>query len=374
MKTLANFRVYRATVADIQKSNILGLTKLLAGEFSDFDIAEDFEAELRKNRAADPFASAWAKWGFSAPDFFYEDSLVHVANSVLRFQTEKRERLLPGDVLRKAIAEEGRALQDKQEEPLNKKQWAEIKDVVTARLLPKSHIVVKTVPAVMFQSGKDVLLVIFSSSAKVCEDVQSLLRSSFGGWPFYPFTNSYAWPVEGFMTGILRGDYRHFEAINTVTLFNPDEGAVTYKDQDLTASNEPLQEHLNNHYTVKKMALAFHSDGDKKGDSFTMMKMDAKGAFSAWKLSDVKDVEAREYGQDGMLEATEAYDLIFTRDVNWMISQIDIAMKKLEADRDTPVEEESRDDQIAAAHLNGTMHHVTEQESEEEDDDENWEL
>lgn len=369
MKTLANFRVYRATVADIQKSNILGLTKLLAGEFSDFDIAEDFEAELRKNRAADPFASAWAKWGFSAPDFFYEDSLVHVANSTLRFQTEKRERLLPGDVLRKAIAEEGRALQDKQEEPLNKKQWAEIKDVVTARLLPKSHIVVKTVPAVMFQSGKDVLLVIFSSSAKVCEDVQHLLRSSFGGWPFYPFTNSYAWPVEGFMTGILRGDYRHFEAINTVTLSHPDEGVVTYKDQDLTEHNEPLQEHLNNHYTVKKMAFAYHMDGHKEGDSYTTMKMDAKGGFSAWKLSDVKDMQAREYGQDGMLEATEAYDLIFTRDVNSMIEQIDIAMKKIDEDIDGKEAETTRDDDIALAHLNGTMHQQTEQESEEDDED-----
>ncbi|MGG9131215.1 recombination-associated protein RdgC [Enterobacter hormaechei] len=374
MKTLANFRVYRATVADIQKSNILGLTKLLAGEFSDFDIAEDFEAELRKNRAADPFASAWAKWGFSAPDFFYEDSLVHVANSTLRFQTEKRERLLPGDVLRKAIAEEGRALQDKQEEPLNKKQWAEIKDVVTARLLPKSHIVVKTVPAVMFQSGKDVLLVIFSSSAKVCEDVQHLLRSSFGGWPFYPFTNSYAWPVEGFMTGILRGDYRHFEAINTVTLSHPDEGVVTYKDQDLTEHNEPLQEHLNNHYTVKKMAFAYHMDGHKEGDSYTTMKMDAKGGFSAWKLSDVKDMQAREYGQDGMLEATEAYDLIFTRDVNTMISQIDIAMKKIDEEIDGKDAETTRDDDIAAAHLNGTMHQVTAQESEDDDAEEEWEL
>lgn len=374
MKTLANFRVYRATVADIQKSNILGLTKLLAGEFSDFDVAEDFEAELRKHRAADPFASAWSKWGFSAPDFFYDESLVHVANSLLRFQTEKRERLLPGDVLRKAIAEEGRALQDKQEEPLNKKQWAEIKDVVTARLLPKSHIVIKTVPAVMFQSGKDVLLVIFSSSAKVCEDVQSLLRSSFGGWPFYPFTNSYGWPVEGFLTGILRGDYRHFEAINRVTLSHPDEGEVTYKDQDLTKHNEPLQEHLGNDYTVKRMAFAFHNDGNKEGDSYTTMKMDAKGSFSAWKLSDVKDMEAREYGQDGMLEATEAYDLIFTRDVNWMVSQIDHAMKKIDEAHDTPADKESRDDDIALAHLNGQMHTVTEAEPEAEDDDEEYEL
>jgi len=373
MKSLANFRVYRSTEGDIQKSNILGLTKLIEGNFSGLDVAEDFEEELRKNRAADPFASSWAKWGFSAPDFFYEDALVHVANDVLRFQVEKRERLLPGDVLRKAITEEGRSLQDKQEEPLNKKQWAEIKDVVTARLLPRSHIVTKVVPVLMFRSGKDILLVIFSSSAKVCEDIQHLLRGAFGGWPFYPFTNSYSWPIEGFMTGVLRGDYPHFEAINTVTLFNPDEGAVTYKDQDLSTHNEPLQEHLNNHYTVKKMAFAFHADADKDGDSYSTMKMDAKGGFSAWKLSDVKDMEAREYGQDGMLEATEAYDLIFTRDVTSMIFRVDKAMKKIDEERDTPKEEESRDDQIASAILNGTLHEVVEQESEEEDD-ENYEL
>lgn len=363
MKTLASFRIYRATKADIEKSNILALNKLLGGNF-DFESEIDFDEELKKHRAGDPFASSWAKWGFSAPDYFYDECLCHVANGTLRFQTEKRERLLPGDVLRKAITEEGNALQEKQEEPLNKKQWAEIKDVVTARLLPKSHIVSKIVPAVMIPSGADVLLVIFSSSAKVCEDVQSLLRSTFGGWPFYPFTNSFAWPVEGFMTNVLAGHYDHFEAINTVTLSHPDEGAVTYKDQDLSEHNEPLQEHLRNHYTVRKMAFAYHQDGNKEGDSYSHMKMDAKGGFSGWKLSDVKDEQARDYGSEGMLEVMEGYDLIFTREITSMVRQIDIAMKRIDEEREAADAEvaDDRDTQVAEAILNGTMHEVLKEE------------
>lgn len=330
MKIFNSYRVYMTKKDNIMEREEDRSLRILVNEGFSGEIAERALHNVLKDAPAkDPSAASWSAWGFSAPSFF-EDRLCLGYEGCMFFFAEKRERLLPGDVLKRAVAEEITALQLKQEEPVNKKQIAEIKDVVVARLLPKSHIKARTIPMMFTTVGDVVFLYVFTSSAKLAEDCLGLFRHVNATAPVYPFGYEFLHPVEMFLTDILRSplDYPHFSAGKSASMFEKQQGTVVYKDAELDPDiNEALRENLATGYYCNKLQYRFASNPGDEPDEYITVSMTGKGSFSGMKFSNMLEDRTRdeESGQ-GAREYFLAYGFILSRTLNDLIWNIRKAM------------------------------------------------
>lgn len=335
MKIFNSYRVYSAKKTTIQEREDDKAIRTLITEGFSGDIAERaLHNILKEAPAKDPSISSWSAWGFSAPSFF-EDRLCLGYEGCMFFFAEKRERLLPSDVLKRAVAEEIEALQAKQEEPVNKKQIAEIKDVVVARLLPKSHIKARVIPMMFTTVGDTVFLYVFTSSAKLAEDCLSIFRSVNVTAPVFPFGYEFLHPIEAFLTDILRSplDYQHFAPGKAASLFEKQQGTVVYKDAELDPdTNDALRDNLDAGYYCKKLQFKFMSSPGDEPDEFITVSMDAKGGFSGMKFSNM--LEDRTRDEDTTSDQRtyfQAYGFILSRtltDLIWNIRKVMAAGEK----------------------------------------------
>lgn len=334
MKLFNQFRVYQSSVESLQENDTDKVLRKMFNNGTDDEEAADMLHEILFPRpASDPSISSWSSWGFSAPSFF-EDRLALTFEGCTFFFAEKRERLLPGDVLKRAVAEEIAELQRKQEEPVNKKQVAEIKDVVVARLLPKSHIKARVVPMMFTQVGDKILLYVFTSSAKIAEDCTALLRSANGCLPLIPFGNEFLHPMESFLTDVLRDplSYKNFTPAHNAVLFDREMGVVSYKDAALEIEeNETLCEQLDMNFICRKLQMRFAGDPSMP-DEHLLFTLDAKGSFSGVKFSNM--LEDRTRNDDTTSDARtyfQAYGFILSRTLNDMLWKIRSVMAVGEA-------------------------------------------
>lgn len=121
--------------------------------------------------AADPTAGQWRKLGFV--DVLPGVKVFHGASRSRVVSVEISERVLPGQVLRNEVLKRVAVLSERGE-IINKKRVAEVRDVVEAELLVKSHIKSTRVNVII----TDDLIVVGTGSPKVADDIIGLFRNS----------------------------------------------------------------------------------------------------------------------------------------------------------------------------------------------------
>jgi recombination associated protein RdgC len=114
--------------------------------------------------------------------------LVHAADGALLVCAERQERLLPGAVVRQAVAEQVGEIERAEGRPVHRKERRDLQDRVVQELLPKAFVRATRVFALV--DPRLALLLVDSASPKRAEEVVALLRGSVGSLRARPLTTA----------------------------------------------------------------------------------------------------------------------------------------------------------------------------------------
>lgn len=300
-------------------------------------------SRLEDNPTFDPTGSQWRGFGFTPPindDEFFVDiqGAGHLAC------VEINERNLPGTVVREEVA--NRILKYREEtgrEKLSKKQIMEIKDEVVAELLPKAFIRRKLIP-IMFIADK---VVVFSTSAKVVDDVASLLVGTIhDGITLAPLELLVENNIDSMLTILAKNGTSEFEdddgepiahlAISNVgTLKGPAKQTITIKDKDIASHD--MQELLKQDYTVVKLGVERCTEPGADADAgFTL---NSKLVFSQFKV--VESLSVRGKSKEDAADTFMATAYIVARGVADVLDTTIVVMGGLRAEPKKTEEEQA---------------------------------
>ncbi|MEX2334509.1 MAG: recombination-associated protein RdgC, partial [Pseudohongiella sp.] len=162
-----------------------------------------------------------SRFGWVSPLGKEEEALTHVVGDCIMVCARKDEKLLPAAVVNDAVNEQVEELEAKQSRKVYRKEKLQIKDDVTAALLPRAFSRTRKVFA--YIDHKAGLLVVNSSSASAAEELISGLRECLGSMPVVPADVQQA--PGSVMTGWLQAQVAdgQFEISENCELFNPAE-------------------------------------------------------------------------------------------------------------------------------------------------------
>lgn len=254
--------------------------------FKNFQVFEHSDGvvnldELHNFEQYEPSGGSWRGMGFGRVDVD-DDFWIDVQGAARLACVQINERILPGAVLKEKMLERVLSIQAREGRKLGKKEYAEVRDEVTLDLLPTAFIRRKLVP-VMFTNDNRVL--IFTSSAKLCDDIFVLLiRACKGFAELQPI----ALPrlVKNSITGTLTtlavlgqsvtededDDSIDYLAIaNAAVLKGDGKKTIRIKDKDMAASD--MQTLLKQDYTVTALRLYYFeplSQASEEAATFTL--------------------------------------------------------------------------------------------------------
>lgn len=217
---------------------------------------------LGRYEATDPTGSQWRTLGF-LPITGDDDFVIDIQGAGFLSCLQINERNLPGAVLREKVLERVLDIQARQGRKAGKKEIAEIKDDVALELLPKAFIKRKLVPVMFLSNG---MVLVFSSSTKVCDDTMSMLVRAMDDESFSPglLSNMVQKNIDSELTMLARTGQSELDddagypidwlGITTVgTLKGPNKQTISVKDKDMASHD--MQELLKQDYTVTKLGL-----------------------------------------------------------------------------------------------------------------------
>lgn len=214
------------------------------------DFIRTLHGKLRDLPAHDPDNGQWRTWGFVVPfhgqpaDLKNEwDSLgeedeyvqplaveIHETGAVI-ICVEKREKVLPSSAINDKLFDRAKEMSEREERELNRKDYAILKDEVTAQLL-KTAPVRRSRIYVMFDQRD---LIVFTSSQKAAEETTALIRSAFSSLPTVPAYVSNI-GLQQFFKDVMSRDEKvraTFQPGTTVKLKSDEGEVVTVKDGDI---------------------------------------------------------------------------------------------------------------------------------------------
>ena len=209
---------------------------------ADDELAEHpLEVALHSKPARPCASQELSTYGFIAPFGKGEDApLVQVSGDFLLIATRKEERILPGNVVREAVAEKVEQIEADQGRKVYKKERDQIKDEIIQAFLPRAFIRRKaTYAAIDTKSG---LIYIDAFHPGRAEDLLSTLREVIGSLPVRPITTKLA-PASS-MTDWLKTQKAadKFFVLDEAKLSDTHEdgGTIAARRQDLTSDEIQL--------------------------------------------------------------------------------------------------------------------------------------
>ncbi|HEX8590663.1 recombination-associated protein RdgC [Pseudomonas sp.] len=218
--------------------------------------AAAIEQALASKRARPCGRQELETYGFVAPVGGGEDApLLHVVGGFLYLVAKKSARNLPGAVVRDAVTEKVKDIEERQARKVYKKERDQLKDEVIQQLLPHAFVRHSTTRAlIMPEQG---LIVVDSASPKVAEDLLSTLRECIGSLPVRPLTVKIA--PTAMVTEWVKQQRagEGFFVLDECEMRDTTEdgGIVRCKRQDLTS--DEIQLHLSAGKLVTQLALAW---------------------------------------------------------------------------------------------------------------------
>lgn len=277
-------------------------------------------AELQKQMEAFRFTSVgaqeMAKSGWFPALVDGSDNLVHESNGQLLLKIRKEEKILPGPVLKKAIAEKVAKLEADQSRKLKKTEKDAVKDEVLHSLLPRAF--TKDSFTQIWIDTKSGLITVDASSAKKAEDALALLRKSLGSLPVTPVTLSD--PIELTLTEWLKSGElpAGFSLGDSATLkaVLEDGGVLKSKKQDL------VSDEIRNHVDAGKLVTELALDWQER-IQFTLT--DA-AAIKRIRFSDVLTEQNDDIDREDVAQRADADWLLITGELSALISQLVVAL------------------------------------------------
>lgn len=255
---------------------------------------------LAQNVEYEPTGSQWRGIGFAPFSPKISEELVWSgAEGVNLFTLMIHERALTAATVREEVLKRGDVIEAREGRKVYRNEYAQLKDVVIAELLPKAFIKHRRINAMVI----DNLLVVGASTAKLAEDFLDTLRSAMGGLAIRPFSTKMT-PAE-WMTRLMREKKLEELAVgDTVKLMNTVKDTVSFKGIDL--SDDEPQTYLHNAFSPKELGIFLGTD--------LYFKLTDTLIFKGLKFSD-QLVTASHEDADGDLAAIIDADIIMTTDV-----------------------------------------------------------
>jgi recombination associated protein RdgC len=298
--------------------------------------------DLDEHEAQDPVGSQWRALGFITLDG--ESFAMDVQGAGTLVCVQVNERVLPGAVIREKVAARIRELEDAEGRRPGKKQIAEIKDDVVMALLPIAFIRRKLVPVLFTEQ----YVLVFTSSAKLSDDVVSLLMRACPRLPDMRLSNLHAMVknnIEGALTTLAREGQSAEESVtdeaidyfvigNAAVLKGEGKKSIRVKDKSLEDSD--MQALLKQDYSVQALRLDFIEAGSN--DTSMTFTLNDHLVFSGIVLADVSTATERGEEAKAALFMTTAWMTSIT--VRRALAAITDVMGGLNADttsQDAPV-------------------------------------
>ncbi len=232
--------------------------------------SEHFD-KFDEHPSEDPSGGQWRTLGF-AP-ISTNEYWIDVQGAGKLCLVQLNERILPGAVQKEKIVERLASIELREGRKVNKKEYASIRDDVAMELLPKAFIRRKLIP-VLFRGDR---VYVFSSSAKLCDDVTGLLVGTIND-PAVLVMAQLGTCVESAPAAVLTAmakensgadfseSYR-FEATFGAVLKGADKKAIRIKDVDINGHD--VHSLLEQDYTVVQLDVAWF-DGENSGAVATL--------------------------------------------------------------------------------------------------------
>jgi recombination associated protein RdgC len=215
-------------------------------------------AEKLADHAFVPCGSAErSRTGWVSPLGRDEETLVHALGPYLMLCARKDEKLLPASVVNEVLLEKVEEIEARQGRKVYRKEKLQLKDDVTASLLPRAFCRSRRLFA--YLAPREDLLVINTSSAGQAEELIAALREALGSMPVVPVDVQHA--PSAVMTAWLKAQQadQQFVINQDCELFNPleDGNVIRFTGQDLYADETHV--HLAAGKQVKKLGVVWNN-------------------------------------------------------------------------------------------------------------------
>lgn len=257
---------------------------------------------LATAQAEDPAESQWRRLGLVVPvpvcgEAYGDETPMAVAvagTSAILMMAELRERKLPSASINDKLVERVAEFERKEGRAAHKKDIAMLKDEITAKMLKHAPITRKRVP-ILLQDG---LCIMFTSSAKLTDDVSGMLRQLLGTWPAVPVLveGVSAWMKDIAIRGIDEDvDEDIFVAADSAKLVDTsgDKAVITIKDEQISCTGGTLDTLLDagRTFDVDEMAITFYPDGHDPDKMIVDMKVHKNGIIKKLAIRDLTDAD-----------------------------------------------------------------------------------
>lgn len=227
--------------------------------------------------------------------------LVHASQDFCLIAARKEERLLPGSVVREALAEKVEEIEAAQMRKVYKKERDQLKDEIVQSLLPRAFVRRQlTRAAIAPQLG---LILVDAGSPKKAEELLSTLRECLGSLPVRPLAVKVA-PTATFTDWLKNQQASHgLHLLDECELrdTHEDGGIVRCKRQDL--GSDEVQNHLAAGKVVTRLSVAW-------SDKLSLL-IDDKLAIKRLRFEDLlQEQAAQEAGDDDLAWQDASFTLM----------------------------------------------------------------
>ena len=278
--------------------------------------ADELQAKLEQFRFTPPGAQDMSKSGWVSPLVAGSENLVHSADGNLLLKVQKEEKILPGPVLKKALAEKVAKLEAEKSRKLKKTERDSLKDEVLHTLLPRAFSRESSIQ--IWIDTKSGLIIVDAASARKAEDALALLRKSIGSLPVVPLTLES--PIELTITEWVRsGDLpAGFTLGDSATLkaVLEDGGVLKSKKQDLVS--DEIRTHLEAGKLFTELALNW-----QERIKFTLTD---SGMLKRIQFSDVLAEQNDDIDREDVAARADADFVLMAGELSALISQLVVAL------------------------------------------------
>jgi len=254
--------------------------------------------------------------GWTTPFGRHSENRLQVAEGYWLVAMRKEERILPGSVIKEALAEKVEEIESRDARKVYKKERDTLKDEIIMSLLPRAFTRNQTTLALI--APGEGWIAVDASSNKRAEDLLNLLRESTGSLPVRPLNVKLA-PSAAMTDWVRTGSAPEgFVVLDECELRDTQEdgGVIRCKRQDL-ASDE-IQQHLSVGKQVSQLALAWQ---DKLS-----ITLDDKLAVKRLRFEDLLRDEADEQGGDDMAGQLDASLVIMAKTLSELLPALTAAL------------------------------------------------
>lgn len=223
------------------------------------DLSAESLNEMLTADAAQPLGNADARrHGWTPPASRTSELFMHEIQGHRLFSMLKQERLLPGSVVKDAVAEKVDELEASEGRFLTRKEKTAIKEQVTEHLLPQAF--VKTTKVFAWWDIKRQRITVNSPSRSVCEDLLDLLRETLGSLKVTPVSTQ-TLPVRAMTDWLSDAPSRHanLQLGDVITLKAKGDDGV-WKGRQIDPDSDEIQQMLETGRQATELAMTINEN------------------------------------------------------------------------------------------------------------------